>query len=246
MKMKIISFLLALFMTATLISCSDKDENTVPEQSGDILYYFVGGHLVGSLEDGRFISATDREKDYSDKDRYRLYTIAELFSEKYLRFDIDSADAEVNEASIYTGQGPGGFDEDVTDRFTPYAIRTTDYGNVVIPIPCDFSGGMTDVYAPTYGFYVNMAKELKTDTDYPALTTNSDKVSLPDGLSWDCGFTQRDENEVLRIQKADDGYILSLPADGALTLSSKCLPTNYASPALRFTVAWWENLSSGS
>lgn len=54
------------------------------------------------------------------------------------------------------------------------------------------------------------------------------------------------ENEVLRIQKADDGYILSLPADGALTLSSKRLPTNYASPTLRFTVAWWENLSSGS
>ena len=82
MKVKIISFLLALFMTAALISCSDKDKNTAPESSGDILYYFVGGHLVGSLEDGRFISATDREKDYSDKDRYRLYTIAELFSEK--------------------------------------------------------------------------------------------------------------------------------------------------------------------
>ncbi|MBR2742020.1 MAG: hypothetical protein IKD89_00330 [Clostridia bacterium] len=208
MRKRIIALVLAALFACALFGCSAKDkaadergQTKESEESGGesrdfgkTAYYFVGGSLVGSLENGVFMTATDPARDRTDAGRYRRYTIKELFSDEYIYFDRDSARGEANEAAIYTGEGPGGFDEDMTAVFAPYAVRTIDGGWVsVLPLPCILPDGFA-VYAPEYGFFVNVSRDIRAMGDCPALATNFMGARLPDGLSWDNGFTARDED----------------------------------------------------
>lgn len=200
-KKRLTALFLSLVIIFTFAGCSKNDVGEDKnKQDNEKAYYFVGGNLVGSFENGVFVSAVNPERDFNDESRYHKYTIKELFSDTYLFFDRDSADAEAKEAAIYTGMGPGGFDSDMSSKFEPYAVRTEESGSfAIIPVPCEFSEEFSGIYAPTYSFFANIQEEVDDLSVYPTLATNHDKTSLPDGLSWDNGFTQDDEEEIMRI-----------------------------------------------
>ncbi|MBQ3378514.1 MAG: hypothetical protein IJG50_01465 [Clostridia bacterium] len=209
MQKRILAVLLTAVMACALFGCAAKDGDTKAEedaspksgvspQSG-ASYYFIGGNLVGSLENGVFVSAVDTERAYDDERRYHKYTLKELFSHGYIYFDRDRACGKANEAAVYTGEGPGGFGEDMSASFAPYASRTMQDGPfAVLSLPCELTGELAATYAPEYGFYVNIYKDIDDLSYYPALATNYEDARLPDALSWDNGYSRRDEREIER------------------------------------------------
>lgn len=54
------------------------------------------------------------------------------------------------------------------------------------------------------------------------------------------------ESSVLRIQKNGKETALTLPKEGTLTLNAEGIPISFTSPALCFTVVWWEPSPKGA
>ncbi|MBQ4249726.1 MAG: hypothetical protein II705_06775 [Clostridia bacterium] len=209
---RILAAALAAVMACALFGCAAKDEKK-PDAGQNApgggsraeytdadgkAYYFINGSLVGSLENGVFVSAVDESLPWDDDRRYHRYSFRELFSHEYVCFERDSALGAAHEAAIYTGEGPGGFSEEKTDTFAPYASRMEQDCFAVLPLPCELPEDFAGIYAPEYGFYVNISDEVRDLSEYPALATNHRGACLPDGLSWDNGYSERDEAAIAR------------------------------------------------
>ena len=180
--------LLALMMAATLTACSRNTGETVknetpgepPMQEEDSggeeevpfqeeekdrpLYIFVGGQLVGSWEDGQWISAvplgeSENGTFHSVGDsETRDYTVAEILAEeRYYTYTQGTSGCLIQCELYTTSDGPGGFDWDLRDTaavLDDYAVYVPaeEWDRRTFALPTTLEGEVAELLVPDYSF----------------------------------------------------------------------------------------------
>ena len=184
-----ITILLTLAMALTLAACSgeeDKEENEnlpeePPAQGGeDIsqeedssrederdrpLYVFAGGQLVGSWEDGAWISAVPLGEQENGAfvsagdSETRDFTIAEILAQEgCYAYTQDSGETYLIQCELYTtSDGPGGFDWDLRDTaalLDDYAVFVPkqEWEQRTFALPTILEGEVAELLVPNYSF----------------------------------------------------------------------------------------------
>ena len=180
--------LLALMMAATLTACSRNTGETVknetpgepPMQEEDSggeeevpfqeeekdrpLYIFVGGQLVGSWEDGQWISAVPLGESENGTflsagdSETRDYTVAEILAEeRYYTYTQGTSGCLIQCELYTTSDGPGGFDWDLRDTaavLDDYAVYVPaeEWDRRTFALPTTLEGEVAELLVPDYSF----------------------------------------------------------------------------------------------
>lgn len=183
--------LLALMMAATLTACSRNTGETVKNETpgeppmqeedsggeGEVLsqeeekdrplYIFVGGQLVGSWEDGQWISAvplgeSENGTFHSAGDsETRDYTVAEILAEeRYYTYTQGTSGCLIQCELYTTSDGPGGFDWDLRDTaalLDDYAVYVPEeeWDRRTFALPTTLEGEAAELLVPNYSFVVS-------------------------------------------------------------------------------------------
>ena len=166
-------------------------------QEGRPLYVFVGGQLVGSWEDGQWISAVPLG-EYEDgafvsagDGASRDYTLAELLAEDgYYTYTQDGGETVAHQCELYTlSDGPGSFDWDLRDTvklLDDYALSVPeeDWERRTFALPTVLEGEAAELPVPDYSFSVTF------DGVYPEAAVSRPLAEPPvypedaDGADW--------------------------------------------------------------
>ena len=170
-------------------SQTQTDSQTPGETDGQEerpLYVFVGGQLVGSWENGQWISAVPLGEyegsafvsagDGASRD----YTLAELLNQDgYYVYTPDMGETCADQCELYTlSDGPGSFDWDLRDtveQLDDYALSVPEeeWERRTFALPTVLEGEVAELLVPNYSFTVTF------DEVYPEVAMSQPLEELP-------------------------------------------------------------------
>lgn len=142
---------------------ADQDETARP------IYYFVEGQLVGSWEDGQWVSAAPLGNWDGDAGEWvsagdgadRTFTVAEILAvDGYYTYTQDYGENYLIQCAFPTDTGLGGFEDEydrdpsVTELLAPYAayVPEEEWEPTVFPLPTVLEGEAAELVVPNYSF----------------------------------------------------------------------------------------------
>ena len=194
-------------------------------QISEAAYFVVGGHLVGSWENGAWRSLNDPEGRYEKQYSNDFYFKDVLSRERFALYSRRGKVGCSDFALINGGAGVSGFENgDKTELFAPYA--KPDPGNLwpnsmEIKLPAAFGPEIDDLKIPDFGYSIrfsyenidlatNSADDLNTcgkvEWGSHSLTTDRDHAALKDILS---------KNRIYGETHFDDSAMADIDGDGA-------------------------------